>query len=82
MRCARALDRFFVAGFQFLFLSRAVWPDFPFRELLERILVVKWCAQGLCRLHGRDQWADADDVDDTFQIVGEHMQGHLCADVF
>jgi hypothetical protein len=71
-----------VAGFQISFLSRAVWPDFPFRELLDRILVVKWRAQGLRHLHGRDQWADADGVDDAFQIVGEHMQGHFCADVF
>ncbi len=36
----------------------------------------------LCGPHRRHQRADADDVDDAFQIVGEHMEGHLCADMF
>ncbi len=34
----------------------------------------------LCRAHGRDQQADAHDLQDTFEIVGQHVQCHLCAD--
>ena len=31
----------------------------------------------LCGAHRRDQRADADDVEDAFEIVGQHVQGHL-----
>jgi hypothetical protein len=36
----------------------------------------------LCCLHCGDQRAHADDVDDTLDIVGEHMQGYLGGDMF
>ena len=35
----------------------------------------------LCRAHGRDQRADAHDVHDTLEIVGQHVQGHFGADL-
>ena len=35
----------------------------------------------LCRAHGRDQRADADDGHGAFEIVGQHVQGHLGADL-
>ncbi len=35
----------------------------------------------LCRAHGFDQRADADDGHDTFEIVGQHVQCHLGAHV-
>ena len=31
--------------------------------------------------HGLDQGSDTDDVHDPRQIVGEHAQGHLAADI-
>ena len=38
--------------------------------------------EGLCRGHRRDQRADAEDVDDALEIVGQYVQGHLGADPF
>jgi len=35
----------------------------------------------LCRAHGHDQRADAHDVHDPFEIVGQHVQGHFGADL-
>ncbi len=35
----------------------------------------------LCRAHGRDQRTDAHDVHDTLEIVGQHVQCHLGADL-
>jgi hypothetical protein len=32
--------------------------------------------------HCRDQWADTDDVHDAFEIVGQYVQRHFCADPF
>ncbi len=36
----------------------------------------------LCRAHRCDQRADADDVHDALEIVGQHVQGHFSADSF
>ncbi len=36
----------------------------------------------LCRAHHRDQRADADDVHDALEIVGQHVQRHFGADPF
>ncbi len=36
----------------------------------------------LCCADCRDQRADADDVHDAFEIVGQHVQGHFGADSF
>ncbi len=36
----------------------------------------------LCRADCRDQRADADDVDDAFEIAGQHVQRHFGADPF
>ncbi len=33
----------------------------------------------LCRAHGCHQWADAHDVHDAFEIVGQHVQCHFGA---
>ncbi len=35
----------------------------------------------LCRPHRRDQRPDAQDVHDALEIVGQHVQGHLGADL-
>ena len=35
----------------------------------------------LCGLHGGDQRPDADDVDDPFDVIGKHVQRHLCGDM-
>ncbi len=37
--------------------------------------------EGLCGPHGGDQRADAQDVHDALEIVGQHVQGHLGADL-
>ncbi len=36
----------------------------------------------LWRAHGCDQRADAHDLHDPFEIVGQHMQGHFGAEPF
>ncbi len=36
----------------------------------------------LCRAHRCDQRADAHDVHDAFEIVGQHVHGHFGADPF
>ena len=36
----------------------------------------------LCRPNRCDQRDDADDVDEAFEIVGQHVQGHFSADPF
>ncbi len=35
----------------------------------------------LCGLHGGKQRPETNDVDDTLDVVGQHMQGHLGTDV-
>ncbi len=37
--------------------------------------------RGLCGPHGGDQRTDAEDVHDALEIVGQHVQGHLGADL-
>ncbi len=36
----------------------------------------------LCGAHCCDQRADADDVHDAFEVIGQHVQGHFRADPF
>ena len=36
----------------------------------------------LCRPHRRDQRADAEDVHDALEIVGQHVQRHFGGDPF
>ncbi len=36
----------------------------------------------LWRAHGCDQRADAHDLHDPFEIVGQHMRGHFGAEPF
>ncbi len=53
-----------------------------FRAPIGRIPAQIEADERLCRAHCRDQRGDAHDVDDAFEIVGQHVQGHFGADPF
>ena len=78
MGLAELAERVF--GFwRFAPLVRACGPELA---VFGRIGARNEADEGLCRAQRLDQRADAEDVDDALEIVGQHVQGHFRADPF